>query len=136
MRLAAYQNSGAAWAALVCGGLLLIWQVAAAFFAWWQPAPEPLFATCENQRLLLSKTAKTDEKDDFACQPFVNRLLAINQANARVLATVPGIGAATAQKLVEYREKNGAFHAAADLAQVPGIGRNKAARFAEYLSFE
>jgi competence ComEA-like helix-hairpin-helix protein len=136
MEFAAHRDSGAAWAALLCGGLLLAWQVAAAFFAWWQPAQQPLFATCENQRLLLSSTAKTGAGDNLACQPFVSRLIAINQANAGALAAVPGIGASTANKLVEYREKNGKFRSAADLTQVSGIGQRKSARFAEYLSFE
>jgi competence protein ComEA len=71
-----------------------------------------------------------------ACQPFTSRLIAINEAAAMALSAVPGIGPATAGKIVEYREEHGPFHSAADLTLVPGIGAAKAARFAAYLSFE
>ncbi len=47
----------------------------------------------------------------------------INSADARTLAKeLQGVGLARAQAIVEYREKNGAFKRAEDLAQVKGIG--------------
>ena len=132
----AHHDLSAARAALVCGGLLLVWQIAAAFFGLSEPRQQSLFAACENQRMTLSQTAKIGKEDDSACQPFVSRLIAINRADAEALGAVPGIGPSTAQKIVKYREQNGKFHSAADLTQVSGIGQIKAARFAEYLSFE
>ncbi len=46
----------------------------------------------------------------------------INSADAKTLAReLDGIGLARAQAIVEYREKNGAFKSAADLAKVKGI---------------
>ncbi|MDZ4167026.1 MAG: ComEA family DNA-binding protein [Coriobacteriia bacterium] len=49
----------------------------------------------------------------------------INAANATELETLPGVGPATAQKIVDDREKNGPFAAPEDLMRVPGIGPKK-----------
>jgi len=47
----------------------------------------------------------------------------INTADAKTLAReLDGIGAAKAQAIVEYREKNGSFKSADDLLKVEGIG--------------
>ena len=47
----------------------------------------------------------------------------INTADARTLAKeLSGIGLSRAQAIVEYREKNGPFKSADDLAKVKGIG--------------
>lgn len=47
----------------------------------------------------------------------------INKADAPTLAKeLTGVGLSKAKTIVEYREKNGAFHSADDLAKVKGIG--------------
>jgi competence protein ComEA len=47
----------------------------------------------------------------------------LNSADAKTLAKeLDGIGPAKAQAIVEYRQKNGPFHAAEDLLKVEGIG--------------
>jgi competence protein ComEA len=47
----------------------------------------------------------------------------INKADAPTLAKeLTGVGMAKAKTIVEYREKNGAFHTADDLAKVKGVG--------------
>lgn len=46
----------------------------------------------------------------------------VNSADAGQLALLPHVGPATAQRIVDYREKNGPFHAAEDLLLVRGIG--------------
>ncbi len=49
----------------------------------------------------------------------------INTADARTLAKeLTGIGLARAQAIVEYRQKNGPFRSADDLANVKGIGKH------------
>ncbi|MDD2553924.1 MAG: ComEA family DNA-binding protein [Desulfotomaculaceae bacterium] len=49
-------------------------------------------------------------------------LLNINTADQAQLDTLPGIGSALAQRIIQYRETNGPFQAIEDLKDVSGIG--------------
>jgi competence protein ComEA len=48
--------------------------------------------------------------------------LDLNSATLEQLESLPGIGPVTAQKILDYRQAHGAFHAIAELEGVPGIG--------------
>jgi len=48
--------------------------------------------------------------------------LNLNTATAPQLETLPGIGPATARRILEYREKHGSFKKIEELMNVPGIG--------------
>jgi competence protein ComEA len=52
----------------------------------------------------------------------VNTPVNINLAMATELETLPRIGPAIAQRIIEYREANGPFAAIEDIQDVPGIG--------------
>ena len=52
-------------------------------------------------------------------------LVNINTASVAVLDTLPGIGPALAQRIVDYREANGPFESKEDLTNVSGIGKQK-----------
>jgi competence protein ComEA len=48
--------------------------------------------------------------------------LDLNTATLEQLESLPGIGPVTAQKILDYRQAHGAFHAVSELQGVPGIG--------------
>ena len=52
----------------------------------------------------------------------------INTATAEELETLPGVGASTAQKIVQNRTEQGPFTSKEDLMRVSGIGKKKYAK--------
>jgi competence protein ComEA len=51
-----------------------------------------------------------------------NGKININSADLSELDTIPGIGPVTAQKIIDYREKYGAFNSIEDLKKIGGMG--------------
>lgn len=58
----------------------------------------------------------------------------INTADAARLATLPGIGARTAELIIAYREKNGPFKKIEELMNVRGIGEKSFLKIREQIS--
>ncbi len=54
-----------------------------------------------------------------------NKLIDINVATIDELTQLPSIGISTANKIVEYRNKNGKFKLKEDLKKIKGIGEKK-----------
>jgi len=46
----------------------------------------------------------------------------LNTATVAQLETLPGIGKSTAERILEYRQKNGSFKKVEDLMNVRGVG--------------
>jgi len=57
-----------------------------------------------------------------AAKPAVALTVNINTASATDLEALPGIGAKTAARIIEYRQKNGPFKKVEELMNVRGIG--------------
>jgi competence protein ComEA len=57
--------------------------------------------------------------------------LDLNTATMEQLDTLPGVGPATAQKILDYREQHGGFGSIDELGRVPGIGEKRMADLRE-----
>ena len=58
----------------------------------------------------------------------------INRADSDKLQEIPGVGPATAQKIIEYREENGKFKSIEDIKNVSGIGSKTFESLKEYIT--
>ena len=67
-------------------------------------------------------------------KPEASATVDINSATVEELASVPGIGQVIAQRIVEFREKNGPYKSLDDLLKVQGIGEKSLAKIRERLA--
>ena len=58
----------------------------------------------------------------------------INTASVDQLSALPGIGPKLAARIVEYRQKSGAFRSTQDLMNVKGVGEKNFARIQPHLT--
>jgi competence protein ComEA len=67
--------------------------------------------------------AQTSQAPSRAAKPAATgAVVNLNTATAADLEALPGIGAKTAARIVEYRQKNGPFKKAEELMNVRGVG--------------
>ena len=104
-----------------------------------QFAPELVMETTgltpvENlQTTLPSPTGQTPNRSDH---PLKRVRININQATAKELESVPGLGSKLSQRIVEYRNIHGPFHKLEDLVDVRGIGPKNLEKMADHLAVE
>jgi competence protein ComEA len=58
----------------------------------------------------------------------------INAASAEQLSALPGVGAKLAARIVEYRQKSGAFKSVQELMNVKGVGEKNFEKLQPYLT--
>lgn len=63
-----------------------------------------------------------------------SKLININTAGVDRLVTLPRIGEKIAQRIIDYREKNGKFKKPADIMKVKGIGEKTFERFKDLIT--
>lgn len=77
----------------------------------------------DGQKILIpAKTESGTDNASAAAQPVQNGKININQADSIALQEIPGVGPATADKIIQYREANGKFQSIEDIKNVSGIG--------------
>jgi len=73
--------------------------------------------------LLLGTAPAAQEKSTPAAKAKPTAVVVnLNSATASQIATLPGVGEKAAQRIIEYREKNGGFKKIEELMNVKGIG--------------
>ena len=72
--------------------------------------------------ITLGAAAQPHAQDASRAATTASAPLNLNAATVAQLETLPGIGRATAERIIEYRQKNGGFKKAEDLMNVRGIG--------------
>ncbi len=66
--------------------------------------------------------AQTSSSAHAAAKPASTGIVNLNTASPADLEALPGIGAKTAARIVEYRQKNGPFKKVEELMNVRGVG--------------
>ncbi len=69
-----------------------------------------------------------------AAKSAVVAVVNLNTATAEQLAKLPGVGAKTAARIIDYRQKNGGFKKIEELMNVRGIGEKIFLRMKSQLS--
>lgn len=77
------------------------------------------------------KTSKSGSRSNKKSLPAHS--VSLNRANAEELSSLPGIGEATAKRIIADRRVHGRFKKVEDLCRVKGIGKKKLASIKRYL---
>lgn len=68
--------------------------------------------------------------------PFYFEPVPINSADQSLLVTLPGVGPAMADRIIEYRDQHGQITNIEQLKHIPGIGEKRSALLADHISFK
>ena len=93
-------------------------------------------ALADGDQVHVPRKGETPPPPAVRLQPALATRVNINTAGIEELDALPGIGPATAQKIVDYRQAHGRFEKAEDLMDVAGIGQATFDKLRELITTE
>ena len=79
-------------------------------------------AVADGQQIVVPARASPGSPASGAAGATPSGPLSLSAASIEQLDALPGVGPVTAQKIVDYRERHGAFSSVRELDAIPGIG--------------
>lgn len=76
----------------------------------------------DGQKIVIPKEGEQGEMTEGSVSEMSGGLININTADSQALQEISGVGPATAEKIIDYRNQNGRFRKKEDLKNVSGIG--------------
>jgi competence protein ComEA len=85
----------------------------------------------DGRQILVPARARRGEAVASTGPAAADAVINLNTATLEQLDTLDGVGPATAQKILDYREEHGGFGSVDELDQIPGIGEKRLAALRE-----
>jgi len=77
-----------------------------------------------------------EEKRAAHLTPFFFEPVPLNSADHSLLVTLPGVGPAMADRIIQYRNQHGPLTEISQLQNIPGIGEKRSAQLAKYITLK